>query len=191
MGYTVFTCKECCDTYTGDYTDAKGHSYKEEVISPTCTEMGYSIFTCEVCGHSYRGNETDKTEHSYSEVVTDPTCTELGFTTITCDNCGDTHKINYIEAAGHKISDWIIDVPATIEAAGSKHIECTVCGTTLETVEIPQLTEHDNTDEDGNSVVGDYSPHRNYRVRLTSVFWLFQALFRILYIQYALNLPLR
>ena len=32
-----------------------------------------------------------------------------------------------------------------------------MCGTTLETVEIPKLTEHDNTDEDGNSVVGDYS----------------------------------
>ena len=157
MGYTVFTCKDCGDTYTGDYTDAKGHSYKEEVTAPTCTEMGYSIFTCEVCGHSYRGNETDKTEHSYSEVVTDPTCTELGFTTITCDNCGDTHKINYVEAAGHKKSDWIIDVHATIEAAGSKHIECTVCGTILETAEIPKLSEHDNSDEDGNSVVGDYS----------------------------------
>ena len=80
MGYTVFTCKDCGDTYTGDYTDAKGHSYKEEVIAPTCTEMGYSIFTCEVCGHSYRGNETDKTEHSYSEVMTDPTCTCLLYT---------------------------------------------------------------------------------------------------------------
>ena len=157
MGYTVFTCKDCGDTYTGDYTDAKGHSYIEEVTAPTCTELGYSTFTCEVCGHSYRGNETDKTEHSYSEVVTDPTCTELGFKTITCDNCGDTHKINYIEAAGHKKSDWIIDVPATIEAAGSKHIECIVCGETLETAEIPKLSEHDNSDEDGNSVVGDYS----------------------------------
>ena len=82
---------------------------------------------------------------------------ELGFTTITCDNCGDTHKINYVEATGHKKSEWIIDVPATIEAAGSKHIECTVCGIILETAEIPQLTEHDNTDEDGNSIVGDYS----------------------------------
>lgn len=157
MGYTVFKCKDCGDTYTGDYTDAKGHSYKEEVIAPTCTEMGYSIFTCEVCGDSYTGNETSKTEHSYNQVVTEPTCTELGFTTITCDNCGDTHKINYVEAAGHKRSDWIIDVPATIEAAGSKHIECTVCGEILETAEIAKLSDHDNSNEDGNSIVGDYS----------------------------------
>ena len=28
---------------------------------------------------------------------------------------------------------------------------------TLETAEIPKLSEHDNSDEDGNSVVGDYS----------------------------------
>ena len=50
-----------------------------------------------------------------------------------------------------------MDVPATIENSGTKHIECTVCGETLETAEIPQLTEHDNSDEDGNSIVGDYS----------------------------------
>ena len=31
------------------------------------------------------------------------------------------------------------------------------CGETLETAEIPKLSEHDNSDEDGNSVVGDYS----------------------------------
>lgn len=157
MGYTVFTCKDCGDTYTGDYTDAKGHSYKEEVTAPTCTELGYSTFICMVCGHSYKGNETSTTEHSYSKDVTNPTCTELGYTTIICDNCGDTHKINYVEATGHEKSEWIVDVPATIEAAGLKHIECTVCGETLETAEIPQLTEHDNSDEDGHSKVGDYS----------------------------------
>lgn len=157
MGYTVFICKDCGDTYTGDYTDATGHSYKESVTAPTCTELGYSTFTCEVCGHSYKGNETAKSEHRYNSVVTAPTCTELGFTTITCENCGETHKIDFVEAAGHKSSDWIVDVPATIENSGSKHKECTVCGETLETAEIPQLTDKDNSDEDGYSKVGDYS----------------------------------
>ena len=68
MGYTIFTCKDCADTYTGDYTDAKGHSFKETVTAPTCTEIGYSIFTCEICGKSYRGNETAKTEHNYEKM---------------------------------------------------------------------------------------------------------------------------
>ncbi len=157
MGYTVFNCKDCGDTYTGAYTDAKGHDYKETVTPATCTALGYSTFTCQVCGASYKGNETAKAEHQYNSVVTDPTCTELGYTTITCSVCGETHKIDYVAAAGHKPSDWIIDTPATIEHSGSKHKECTVCGEKLETAEIPQLADKDNSDEDGKSKVGDYS----------------------------------
>lgn len=157
MGYTVFTCKDCSDSYTGDYTDAKGHSFKETVTAPTCTEIGYSTFTCEICGKSYRGNEIAKTEHNYEKTVTDPTCTELGYTTYVCADCGDEIKSDYIEAAGHKPGGWIIDIPATIENSGSKHVECTVCGETLETAEIPRLNDNDNSDEDGYSKVGDYS----------------------------------
>ncbi len=37
------------------------------------------------------------------------------------------------------MSDWIIDVPATIENEGSRHIECTDCGTVLKIEEIPSL----------------------------------------------------
>ena len=157
MGYTIFTCKDCGDTYMGDYTDANGHSYKETVTEPTCTEIGFSTFTCEVCGKSYIGNKTAKTAHNYEKAITSPTCEEMGFTTYTCIDCGESHKSDYIEAAGHKPSDWIIDAPATIEDAGSKHIECTVCGEALETAEIPQLIDKDNSDEDGHSKVGDYS----------------------------------
>ena len=157
MGYTVFNCKDCGDTYTGDYADANGHSYKETITEPTCTEIGFSTFTCKDCGTSYIGNETAKTAHNYEKIVTAPTCLDLGFTTYTCIDCGESHKSDYIEAAGHKLSDWIIDAPATIEDAGSKHIECTVCGEALETAEIPQLIDKDNSDEDGHSKVGDYN----------------------------------
>lgn len=55
------------------------------------------------------------------------------------------------------MSDWIIDVPETIENSGSKHIEGTVCGEVLKTVEFPKLSNKDNSDEDGHSKVGDYS----------------------------------
>ena len=157
MGFTTYTCEDCGYSYVADYTDAKGHNYNEVVTAPTCTEIGFSTFTCDICGKSYIGNETAKTAHNYEKTVTAPTCTELGFTTYTCVVCGESHKSDYIEAAGHTPSAWIIDVPATIEGAGSKHIECTVCGEILETAEIPQLIDKDNSDEDGYSNVGDYS----------------------------------
>ncbi len=155
-GYAIYTCPDCGKSYIGDYTDCVQHHYVETVIEPTCTEIGYTIFKCEQCGDEYKDNYTDKKPHRYTEEVTLPTCLELGYTTYTCEDCGDTYKGEYVEATGHTVSDWIIDTPATIEAPGQKHIECIVCGAVLQTVEIPQLIDTDNSDEDGNAEVGDY-----------------------------------
>lgn len=103
--------------------------------------MGYTTYTCKSCGDSYVGDYTDKTAHSYETVVTEPTCLTLGYTTYTCSACGHSYKAEYKEPLGHSPSEWIIDIPATIESAGSKHIECLTCGTVLQTVEIPQLVD--------------------------------------------------
>ena len=54
-------------------------------------------------------------------------------------------------------TDWIIDTDATIEHSGRKHIECSVCGEILQTVDIPQLAAKDNSDEDGKAQLGAYS----------------------------------
>ena len=119
--------------------------------------MGYTTYTCADCGNSYVSDYTDKSAHNYVADVTVPTCTELGYTTYTCTKCSETHKSDYIEATGHKLSDWIIDTPATIEHSGTKHVECVICGTVINTVEIPKLPNNDNSDEDGHSRVGDYN----------------------------------
>ena len=155
-GYTIYTCPDCGKEYIGDYTEHKNHSYKETVIAPTCTEMGYTIFTCD-CGDSYTGNYTGKIPHNYKKTVTEPTCTEIGFTTSVCEACGDTVKSDYKNAKGHAPSEWIIDESATIEHGGRKHIECTACGETLQTADIPQLMAKDNSDEDGKAEIGGYS----------------------------------
>lgn len=157
MGYTIFTCETCGDSFNGNYVEALGHEYSETVTQPTCTELGFTTFTCNCCGDSYKGNYTDKTAHSYTKNVTEPTCLEHGFTTFVCVDCGDTYQSEYTEALGHKPSDWIIDIPATIEQAGEKNIECTVCGNVLQTAEIPRLVDTDHSDEDGDAEVGDYS----------------------------------
>ena len=155
-GYAVYTCPDCGKSYIGDYEEIKDHSYTETVVAPTCTEMGYTIFKCNDCDEEFKSNYVDKIPHDYKAVVTEPTCLSLGYTTYTCD-CGETYKADYVEPLGHTASAWIIDVPATIENAGSKHIECTVCGETLHTVELPQLIDKDNSDEDGKAEIGDYS----------------------------------
>ena len=157
MGYTTYTCADCGENYVSDYTEVLPHNYNKKTVEPTCTSQGYTIYTCSDCGKEYIGDEQQPTKHNYISDVTAPTCTELGYTTYTCKNCGETHKSDYIEATGHKLSDWIIDTPATIEQNGKKHIECVICGTVINTVEIPKLPNNDNSDEDGHSRVGDYN----------------------------------
>ena len=157
MGFTTYTCKVCGDSYVGDYTDMTEHNFNKQVIPPTCTDQGYTVYTCPDCGKEYIGDITECEQHHYTETVTPPTCTEMGYTTYVCETCGDTYKDNYTGATGHTPSAWIIDIPATIEQAGQKHIECTVCGAVLQTVEIPQLVNTDHSDEDGDAEVGDYS----------------------------------
>lgn len=44
-----------------------------------------------------------------------------------------------IQAVGHQAGDWIIDREATVTTEGSKHKECTVCKTILETASIKKL----------------------------------------------------
>ncbi len=155
MGYTIYTC-ECGNTHTGDYTDAVSHSFEKTTVAPTCEEHGYTTYSCRNCDAKYVSDYTERTEHTYTETVTAPTCTTLGFTTFTCE-CGDTYKSDYTEPLGHTPSEWIVDVPATIEAEGSKHIECIVCGEILFTTALPQLIDKDNSDEDGKAEVGDYT----------------------------------
>ena len=155
-GYAVYTCPDCGKSYIGDYTENKEHNYIETVIPPTCTEMGYSIFECRDCDDSYKGNYVDKIPHDYEITVTEATCTQQGYTTYVCKNCSDSYISGYVESTGHTLSDWIIDLPATIESAGEKHIECKVCGEVLMRMAILQLVAKDRTDEDGKAAVGGY-----------------------------------
>lgn len=156
-GYAVYTCPDCGKEFIADYTDVKEHHYIATVTPATCTSMGYTTYVCDDCGDSYKDDYVEKLPHNYVRTVTEPTCLNLGYTTFVCADCHDTYKAEYKEALGHQPSEWIIDVPATIENTGSKHIECERCGEILQSVEIPQLIDTDNSDEDGNAEVGDYS----------------------------------
>ncbi|WP_297213126.1 S-layer homology domain-containing protein, partial [uncultured Flavonifractor sp.] len=70
---------------------AAGHSYKEVVTLPTCTEPGYTTHLCLACGDSYVDGETPATGHHPGEftVVTPPTETNEGLEKAVCMLCGE------------------------------------------------------------------------------------------------------
>ena len=71
----------------------------------------------------YKADALLSTDRSYSFTVT--------------DNVEITARF----ADSHTPTDWIVDVEAKVGVEGSEHIECTVCGITIEQRKIPAKTE--------------------------------------------------
>lgn len=124
-----------------NYTPAKGHNYEDITIrEATCKQGGLVLTLCKDCG-DFHQTTTAVGSHNYKTEKHNATCRMTG----------------YKEPKGHTPTDWIIDIPATIESAGEKHIECSECKAVLSRVAIAQLVGKDNSDEDGKAVIGDYS----------------------------------
>ena len=139
MGYTVFECKDCKDTYNGNYTDKTEHHYHKTVTPSTCTTMGYTIYTCESCGDSYKTDYVDKATHDYTKTVTAPTCTALGYTVYECKNCDDKYISDYTDKINHS---YIADVTEpTCTASGYTVYTCENCGKTY-TADYKDMTGH-------------------------------------------------
>lgn len=130
-------------TVCGDKLDFAEHTssgpateYEPEV----CTECGYVITPA--LGHIHKLTLVEGFA---------ATCTEDGQKSYyVCDGCGKwfedatasveiTDHDSVIIKAAHTPSDWIVDKEATETEKGSQHKECTVCGTVLETEEIPVI----------------------------------------------------
>lgn len=101
-----------------------------------------------VCTASRKCDECDATENenanAESKVIQAQTCTnpEITARTATFVNsafAAQTKDVQTKEAAGHTAGDWIVDKEATVANAGSRHRECTVCGTVLQTETIAKL----------------------------------------------------
>jgi len=74
-----------------------GHSYKDTVIKPTCTEQGYTIHECTICHHQYIDTYVDALGHTGGTA----TCTEQA----TCSRC----QQKYGDSLGHNYVDGICD----------------------------------------------------------------------------------
>lgn len=110
--YEPEVCKECGYVIT----PALGHTHKLTLVegfAATCTKDGQkAYYVCDGCGKWFE-------DATASVEITD-------------------HDSVIIKAA-HTPSDWIVDKEATETEKGSQHKECTVCGTVLETEEIPAI----------------------------------------------------
>lgn len=126
MGYTVFECKDCKDTYNGNYTDKTEHHYHKTVTPSTCTTMGYTDYECTACGDKFTADYTDKLQHDYKAEIINPTCTEFGFTTYTCAECGDTYVADYTDKTEHNYDKKVI--PPTCTEHGYTVYTCPDCG---------------------------------------------------------------
>lgn len=70
MGYTVFTCSRCGDSYKGDYTEATGHKSGDWIVDkePTTTSEGKKHTECVNCGEKLG---TATIEKIYNQATTD------------------------------------------------------------------------------------------------------------------------
>lgn len=128
-GYTVYECA-CKESYIGDETPAKGHSWSEWSVreAATCTEGGRLYRYCTLCP-AYEYAATEPTGHKYYVTqCAEATCTECGSETRVCAVCGDTEVITS-EASGHALAA-ADRVPATCTEDGYTLYECTRCGYT-------------------------------------------------------------
>lgn len=140
MGYNKHT-KETIGA--AQHTHTAGEPTQENVVPATCTTDGSydEVIKCTECGEEM--SRTHKilpaTGHKFVDTVVAPTCTAQGYTLHKCSVCGEETKDTYKDALGHEYGEWVIDTPATEDAAGSKHRDC-VRGDDTQTEVIPQLT---------------------------------------------------
>ena len=116
------------------------HEYKnvEYIWNAGNTECKAHV-VCKNCGQ-----EVDETATATSEVTQKQTCElpEKTLYTATFNNtafAAQTKNVQTKEAAGHTAGDWIVDKEPTVTIEGSRHKECTVCRTVLETEAIAKL----------------------------------------------------
>lgn len=94
-GYTTYTCSLCGDIYTGDETEATGHTIViDTAVAATCEETGLTEGThCSVCGEILTAQEiVPAAGHSWDDgiVTKEATTKEEGIMTYTCTVCGET-----------------------------------------------------------------------------------------------------
>lgn len=136
-GYTVYTCKTCGYSYTGNVIEATGHNYRSRVIEPTCEETGRTVYTCINCGDYYSENEVPAIGHNYVMTETLPDCVTPGYYVYTCNNCGDGYKEKTDKELGHNYVA-VVTLP-TCSKGGYTTYACPGCNDSYVADEVPAI----------------------------------------------------
>lgn len=121
---------------------ATGHSYGTPAYTwsednLTCT----AVRTCEICRDQESETETAVTQVTPKDGCKSPETTLYTVTFAGSAFAAQTKAVMTKEADAHTPSEWIVDKKATTAEAGSRHQECTECGTVLKTETIAKLTD--------------------------------------------------
>lgn len=121
---------------------ATGHSYSTPAYTwsednLTCT----AVRTCEICRDQESETETAVTQVTPKNGCKSPETTLYTVTFAGSAFAAQTKAVVTKEADAHTPSEWIVDKKATTAEAGSRHQECTECGTVLKTETIAKLTD--------------------------------------------------
>ena len=122
------------------------HTYKTEVVAPTCTEQGYTLHTCTGCGDSYKDTYVSALGHSYGEPSWDWSEDYTNATaTFTCTN--DSEHVNTLTAT---ITDEVT-TPATCTTDGEKDCTATVTFNNQTYTDVKTVT----VEKTGHSISGN------------------------------------
>lgn len=105
------------------------HSFKDEVIKPTCSEQGYTIHTCEECGYVREDTfvPVNPKAHNFIEVETvEPTCTEDGYVRYVCEH-DESHEEFKTLKSGHVLGDYVVIIAPTCLSYGKERAFCENC----------------------------------------------------------------
>lgn len=126
-----------------DFTiPATGHSYGTPVYTWSQDNLSCTaVRTCGTCNAQETETGTAVTQVTPKDGCKTPETTLYTVTFAGSAFAAQTKAVVTKEADAHTPSEWIVDKKATTAEAGSRHQECTECGTVLKTETIAKLTD--------------------------------------------------
>ena len=138
-----YTCTVCGDSYDKVGKIDDGHTYKDTVVKPTCTEKGYTKSVCEKCGETVISDFVSPLGHSMKITHSDAYCSAHDTLEYKCKRCGYTESV---AADTSKLETKTVVVEPTCTKSGSESEVCVLCGATVSTKVLNPLS-HKYSDE--------------------------------------------